>query len=960
MSDRGGRGPRGGGHGDRGIRGGRPQRSSYRSTAFSIEGYDATRILSAQMQQLSVNTSTNASTRSTDLLPLRPAFGSQGKRVVVWANYFQLDVLPKVVYKYQILTAQLPTSTDKSPEAKTRVVKGRKLHLVVQEMLEQLGTNNSGFLAVTEFKNSLYTLEPLHPQQSKCNIRLPYAADEGKFDTVEVSFEGPTMIDFKDVLSYANSTMDDAHELSFPRFPDAVDALNAIMGHLPRSRLGEIVATGSGKFFPFDETKKIYELFNSSRALIAARGHFQSVRISTGRLLLNVNTVHGVFKASGPLNAILDSIHLKAAPKGHRDIRRLKILMAIGTMEKMVKLPKVINSIARASDFVHQKSAKRPKFTPGWDFAGPKNIQFWQFGKKGETGRYVTIFDYYKEKYGTTLGDYPVVNAGSLENPVFFPAEFVEVQLGQKAMVKLPGDETTAMLDFACRTPFANAVSISTDARKTLSLDENQYLENFGLTVGRKLLPVHARILSAPAVSYLSGDGKKRVDQIPQNGSWNMRSVRVVKPGRMIERWSWVNVLIQGTERPVGKNVISQFGTFMSKNMGINIHPPMEPRSQFIHGKHAMDGGFEKIFDWAQRAKLQFLLFILSEKDSEGIYTAIKRLGDCIYGIQTSCVVGNKFAKAQPGYFANVGLKWNLKAGGDNHGLRDETELMKEGRLMVAGYDVTHSTNRANRNTDAPSLVGLVASIDGSFSQWPSVSWEQTSRQEMTSNKMIEAFVSRINLWKQNNNGMHPLRIIIFRDGVSEGQFAQVLDKELPLIREACRRSCPATDLPRLAIIVSVKRHQTRFYPTSTSPEQMSNSGNVRNGTVVDRGITQVRHWDFFLTAHDALQGTARPAHYSVLLDEIFRDRFKGAAADELEKITHELCYLFGRATKAVSICPPAYYADIVCERARAHRPEWFDASDVESVSTSSRQASSKEGEGIQVHEAVRDTMYYV
>ena len=39
------------------------------------------------------------------------------------------------------------------------------------------------------------------------------------------------------------------------------------------------------------------------------------------------------------------------------------------------------------------------------------------------------------------------------------------------------------------------------------------------------------------------------------------------------------------------------------------------------------------------------------------------------------------------------------------------------------------------------------------------------------------------------------------------------------------------------------------------------------------------------------------------------------------------MCYLFGRATKAVSICPPAYYADLVCERARCYLSNLFDAS---------------------------------
>ena len=61
------------------------------------------------------------------------------------------------------------------------------------------------------------------------------------------------------------------------------------------------------------------------------------------------------------------------------------------------------------------------------------------------------------------------------------------------------------------------------------------------------------------------------------------------------------------------------------------------------------------------------------------------------------------------------------------------------------------------------------------------------------------------------------------------------------------------------------------------------------------------------------LQGTARSAHYIVTHDEI---RLK---ADDLQKLVHNLSYLFARATKAVSYVPPAYYADILCERGRCY-----------------------------------------
>ncbi|KAJ1555614.1 hypothetical protein HK096_001989, partial [Nowakowskiella sp. JEL0078] len=42
---------------------------------------------------------------------------------------------------------------------------------------------------------------------------------------------------------------------------------------------------------------------------------------------------------------------------------------------------------------------------------------------------------------------------------------------------------------------------------------------------------------------------------------------------------------------------------------------------------------------------------------------------------------------------------------------------------------------------------------------------------------------------------------------------------------------------------------------------------------------------------------------------------------------TYRLCYLYCRATKAVSVCPPAYYAHLVAARARFHfqGDQWND-----------------------------------
>ena len=52
-------------------------------------------------------------------------------------------------------------------------------------------------------------------------------------------------------------------------------------------------------------------------------------------------------------------------------------------------------------------------------------------------------------------------------------------------------------------------------------------------------------------------------------------------------------------------------------------------------------------------------------------------------------------------------------------------------------------------------------------------------------------FLSRLSLWEKRNRTL-PENIIIYRDGVSEGQYQIILDEELPLIRQACRQKVSA------------------------------------------------------------------------------------------------------------------------------------------------------------------------
>ncbi len=118
-------------------------------------------------------------------------------------------------------------------------------------------------------------------------------------------------------------------------------------------------------------------------------------------------------------------------------------------------------------------------------------------------------------------------------------------------------------------------------------------------------------------------------------------------------------------------------------------------------------------------------------------------------------------------------------------------------------------------------------------------------------------------------------------DGVSEGQFATVIQDELPLIRsmnpplclsyisistspvDACKK---LGFTPTITLIIVGKRHHVRFFPRSEN--EGDRSGNCPAGTVIDSDVVNPVEFDFYLQSHGGLLGTSRPAHYNVLLDE--------------------------------------------------------------------------------------------
>jgi eukaryotic translation initiation factor 2C len=186
--------------------------------------------------------------------------------------------------------------------------------------------------------------------------------------------------------------------------------------------------------------------------------------------------------------------------------------------------------------------------------------------------------------------------------------------------------------------------------------------------------------------------------------------------------------------------------------------------------------------------------------------------------------------------------------------------------------------------------------------------------------------------WATSHGDALPENMVFYRDGISESQFRDCEKGEIAAIRTAYASLCVGKNANaklKLTFVVVGKRHNTRFYPTDTQNctryEQNDKTRcnmNVAPGLLVDRVITDPTRFNFYLQSHQAIKGTARSAHYHVLVDEIGFGKNKSVGS--LPDLTHQLCYAFSRATRGVSYVAPAYIADRLCERGRFYLRGWL------------------------------------
>uniref|UniRef100_A0A8D0DF52 Piwi-like protein 2 n=1 Tax=Sander lucioperca TaxID=283035 RepID=A0A8D0DF52_SANLU len=270
----------------------------------------------------------------------------------------------------------------------------------------------------------------------------------------------------------------------------------------------------------------------------------------------------------------------------------------------------------------------------------------------------------------------------------------------------------------------------------------------------------------------------------------------------------------------------------------------------------------------------------------EDLYSAIKKLC-CVKSPIPSQAI-NVRTISQPQKLRSVAqkilLQINSKLGGE---LWTVNVPLKH--LMVVGVDVHHDTSKAHQ-----SVMGFVASVNSSLTRWYSRVTFQTPTEELINGFRVCLLAALQKYYEVNHN--LPEKIVVYRDGVSDGQLKMVEQYEIPQLIK-CFETFPSYE-PKLVFIVVQKRISTTLYSFAAN-----NIGTPPPGTVLDHTLTQQDWTDFFLMAHSIRQGCGIPTHYISLYNTA------NLSPDHLQRLTFKMCHLYWNWPGTIRVPAPCKYA---------------------------------------------------
>ncbi|KAL3266899.1 hypothetical protein HHI36_011049 [Cryptolaemus montrouzieri] len=501
----------------------------------------------------------------------------------------------------------------------------------------------------------------------------------------------------------------------------------------------------------------------------------------------------------------------------------------------------------------------------------------------GRDGTPISFIDYYKSQYNITINNDT--------QPLLVHRKSIKAKDGSGKVDMLicliPELSYLTGLSDAMRSDFKVMKDVSTYTRVTPaqrmnalrtylrnvsnSPEAQQVLADWGLKLDPNTINLQGRSLETETILF--GDNKEF--RVRNNGDWT-RALGEFKATMPIDLTNWIVFHTIKDKQYAGK--FADTMTRMGPSMGCMINRP-----KLVTVKDDRNESYISAIKDNVVKGVQCAVFICPTFRGDR-YTVIKRMCITQIPVASQVVMSRTLANEQKSrsIIQKIALQINCKLGGTLWTLRFPFK-----NWMIVGIDVYHSA----KGSKSDSVCAVVSSMNESISRWFSMAVPQKGElsefYKMIFSKSLENY--------RRINGTYPAKVVIFRDGVGDGQLDHCLRYEIPQFEDTVKHF--ELDI-KICFVVVQKRTNTRIFLQSKD-----GLVNPEPGTILDHSVTRRYHNDFFLIPQNVRQGTVNPTHYIVLKDTC------NLKPDHVQRLAFKLCHLYYNWSGTVRVPAPCQYA---------------------------------------------------
>ncbi|CAL8111645.1 unnamed protein product [Orchesella dallaii] len=440
------------------------------------------------------------------------------------------------------------------------------------------------------------------------------------------------------------------------------------------------------------------------------------------------------------------------------------------------------------------------------------------------------------------------------------------------------------MKDIACHTrltPQQRNLALKKLIDNVNNCDETKSILNqWGLTLEEAGVRLEGRVMTIPSIflTKKQHEDPNHPGYFPESANFgNLRS-SIFDP---IPVRNWL-LFFSGRDRARANRMMEVYKQ-VAQPFGIDY-------GSLTHGQpidvgNASTESFRNALEKHIHDRVQFVVVILPSAQ-DNTYAMIKTICTTGRPIPSQVILSKNLGdeKKLRSIMQKIVLQINCKLGGSLWAMR----IPLREKIMFIGFDVYHDPKRKSQ-----SVTALVASLNNTHTKYYSRVIFQHQHQE-TVNSMFPILKEMLRAYDKENKGF-PDRVIVWRDGVGDGQLMYTKDHEVPQIVSAFKSLNIG---PKFTFCVVQKRINARLYLQEKHSLQ-----NPEPGTIIDHTITRKYLYDFFLISQLVREGTVSPTHYVVLEDN------SNISPDLIQKFAFATSFMYFNWTGSVRVPAMCQYA---------------------------------------------------